>query len=122
MLNPANCSRHRQHIRYPHYITDTHPNGVGVTAAVALVKKIIASEKGLRCERRARPNRTRNDHQRSQQIHFLAPSRDSSERGFSIQEHQALKEGAAPPSADPRVRATEGRLIEGLRKAGMPEG
>ena len=33
----------------------------------------------------------------------------------------ALKALAPPPSADPRVRATADRAIEGLRKAGMPE-
>ena len=33
----------------------------------------------------------------------------------------ALKALAPPPSADPRVRATFDRAIEGLRKAGMPE-
>jgi hypothetical protein len=33
-----------------------------------------------------------------------------------------MKSGIAPsPSADPRVRATFDRAIEGLRKAGMPE-
>jgi adenylate cyclase len=33
----------------------------------------------------------------------------------------ALKALAPPPSADPRTRATFDRVIEGLRKAGMPE-
>ena len=32
-----------------------------------------------------------------------------------------LKAFAPPPSADPRARATFDRIIEGLRKAGMPE-
>ena len=28
---------------------------------------------------------------------------------------------APPPSADPRVRATFDRIVEGLREAGVPE-
>jgi len=32
-----------------------------------------------------------------------------------------LKAFAPPPSADPRVRATFDRIIDGLRKAGMPQ-
>jgi adenylate cyclase len=34
---------------------------------------------------------------------------------------KAFKAIVAPPTADPRVRAAEDRLIEGLRNAGLPD-
>jgi hypothetical protein len=62
----------------------------------------------------------------------LALTGHAAEAGDAVQRFTALsnlksiaalmKSGIAPsPSADPRVRATFERAIEGLRKAGLPE-
>ena len=53
-----------------------------------------------------------------------AEARDAEKRRAALSKVKnvaALKAFAPPPSADPRVRATFDRAIEGLRKAGMPE-
>jgi tetratricopeptide (TPR) repeat protein len=53
-----------------------------------------------------------------------AEARDAEQRRAALSKVKnvaALKAFAPPPSADPRVRATFDRAIEGLRKAGMPE-
>ena len=54
-----------------------------------------------------------------------AEARDAVQRRIAlspIKSIAAVKARAAPPpSADPRVRASFDRYIEGLRKAGMPE-
>jgi tetratricopeptide (TPR) repeat protein len=53
-----------------------------------------------------------------------AEARDAEQRRAALSKVKnvaMLKALAPPPSADPRVRATFDRAIEGLRKAGMPE-
>jgi adenylate cyclase len=53
-----------------------------------------------------------------------AEARDAEQRRAALSKVKnvaALKAVAPPPSADPRVRASFDRAIEGLRKAGMPE-
>jgi TolB-like protein/tetratricopeptide (TPR) repeat protein len=53
-----------------------------------------------------------------------AEARDAEQRRAALSKVKnvaALKAFAPPPSADPRVRASFDRAIEGLRKAGMPE-
>jgi adenylate cyclase len=53
-----------------------------------------------------------------------AEARDAEQRRATLSKVKnvaALKALAPPPSADPRVRASFDRAIEGLRKAGMPE-
>jgi len=53
-----------------------------------------------------------------------AEARDAEQRRAALSKVKnvaMLKAFAPPPSADPRVRATFDRAIEGLRKAGMPE-
>jgi TolB-like protein/Flp pilus assembly protein TadD len=53
-----------------------------------------------------------------------AEARDAEQRRAALSKVKnvaALKALAPPPSADPRVRASFERAIEGLRKAGMPE-
>jgi TolB-like protein/Tfp pilus assembly protein PilF len=53
-----------------------------------------------------------------------AEARDAEQRRAALSKVKniaVLKTFAPPPSADPRVRATFDRAIEGLRKAGMPE-
>jgi len=53
-----------------------------------------------------------------------AETRDVKQRRAALSKVKnvaALKALAPPPSADPRVRATFDRAIEGLRRAGMPE-
>ena len=51
-------------------------------------------------------------------------ARDAEQRRAAVSKVKnvaALKAVAPPPSADPRTRATFDRIVEGLRKAGMPE-
>jgi adenylate cyclase len=51
-------------------------------------------------------------------------ARDAEQRRAALSKVKnvaALKALAPPPSADPHVRATLDRVIEGLRKAGMPD-
>jgi len=57
-----------------------------------------------------------------------AEARDALERYMALSKFKSIAAAKAtlpPPSADPRVRASSdrsnARLIEGLRKAGMPE-
>jgi len=51
-----------------------------------------------------------------------AAARDAEQRWLSkVKNVAVLKAFAPPPSADPRVRATFDRIIDGLRKAGMPQ-
>ena len=55
-----------------------------------------------------------------------AEARDERQRNaalFPYKNIAAVKASwlAPPPSADPRVRATFDRIVEGLRKAGVPE-
>lgn len=53
-----------------------------------------------------------------------AEARDAQQRRAALSKVKnvaALKALAPPPSADPRVRASFDRAIEGMRKAGMPE-
>jgi adenylate cyclase len=53
-----------------------------------------------------------------------AEARDAQQRAAALSKVKnvaAAKDFAPPPSADPRVRASFDRAIEGLRKAGMPE-
>ena len=53
-----------------------------------------------------------------------AEARDAEQRRAALSKVKTvamLKALGPPPSADPRVRATFDRAIEGLRKAGMPE-
>jgi adenylate cyclase len=53
-----------------------------------------------------------------------AEARDAQQRGAALSKVKNVamaKASAPPPSADPRVRATFDRAIEGLRKAGLPE-
>jgi tetratricopeptide (TPR) repeat protein len=54
-----------------------------------------------------------------------AEARDAEQRCAVLTKFKniaVIKAFAPPPSADPRARATFDRLIEGLRKSGMPEG
>jgi adenylate cyclase len=54
-----------------------------------------------------------------------AEARDAEQRRAALSKIKNVallnKAFAPPPSADPRTRATFDRIIEGLRKAGMPE-
>jgi len=53
-----------------------------------------------------------------------AEARDAQQRGAALSKVKNVamaKAFAPPPSADPRVRASFDRAIEGLRKAGLPE-
>jgi adenylate cyclase len=53
-----------------------------------------------------------------------AEARDAEQRCVELSKFKnvaVLKAVAPPPSADPRARATFDRIVEGLRKAGMPE-
>jgi adenylate cyclase len=53
-----------------------------------------------------------------------AEARDAEQRVAALSKVKniaAAKARAPPPSADPRALATFDRIIEGLRKAGMPE-
>jgi adenylate cyclase len=53
-----------------------------------------------------------------------AEARDAQQRCAVLSRFKnvaVLKALAPPPSADPRARATFGRMIEGMRRAGMPE-
>jgi hypothetical protein len=54
-----------------------------------------------------------------------AEARDAERRRAALSKVKNVavlkKAFAPPPSADPHVRATLDRFIEGLRKAGMPE-
>jgi tetratricopeptide (TPR) repeat protein len=52
-----------------------------------------------------------------------AEARDAEQRRAALPKvkNVAALKALIPPSADPRVRASFDRAIEGLRKAGMPE-
>jgi TolB-like protein/Flp pilus assembly protein TadD len=53
-----------------------------------------------------------------------AEARDAEQRCAALSKFKnvaVLKAVAPPPSADPRARSTFDRIVEGLRKAGMPE-
>jgi hypothetical protein len=52
-----------------------------------------------------------------------AEARDAEKRRAALSKvkNVAALKALGPASADPRVRATFDRAIEGLRKAGMPE-